>query len=45
MAKANAYKGKGSVKDQWEEEPHEVECQISDGIPSYFVKNQWTRCS
>ena len=25
LAKANAYKGKRKVKDQWEEEPYEVE--------------------
>ena len=43
-AKANAYKGRGKVKDQLEEELYEVECRIAEGIPSYLVKNQWIRC-
>ena len=45
LAKANAYKGKRKVKDQWEEEQYEVECQVADGIPSYLMRNQWTGCS
>ena len=40
LAKANTYKGKRKVKDQWEKEPYEVECQVTDGVPSYPVKNQ-----
>ena len=44
-AKGDAYKGRRKVKDQWEEEPYKVECRIAEGIPSYFMKNQWTRCS
>ena len=27
LAKGKAYKEKRKVKDQWEEEPYEVECQ------------------
>ena len=42
LAKADAYKGKRKVKDWWEEEPYEVECQVTDGIPSYLMKNQQT---
>ena len=45
LAKAEAYKGKRKVKDQWEEELYQVEHQVTDGIPSYLVKNQWTGCS
>ena len=42
LAKANAYGGRRKVKDQWEEEPYEVECQVAEGVPSYLVKNRWT---
>ena len=45
LAKANAYKGNRKVKDWWEEEPYEVECQVAEGIPSYLMKNKWTGCS
>ena len=41
LAKADTYRGKRKVKDQWEEEPYEVECKVAEGIPSYLVKNQW----
>ena len=44
LAKADTFKGRRKVKDQWEEELCEVECQIVEGIPSYIVKNQLTRC-
>ena len=45
LAKADVYRGKRKVKDQWEEELYEEECQVVEGIPSYLVKNQWTECS
>ena len=45
LAKADAYRGRRKVKDQWEEEPYKVEHQVVEGIPSYIVKNQWTGCS
>ena len=45
LAKAGAYRGRRKVKDQWEEEPYEVVHQIAEDIPSYLVKNQWTRYS
>ena len=44
LAKADAYMGKRKVKDQWEEELYEVECQVAKGVPSCLVKNQQTRC-
>ena len=45
LAKANACKGKRKVKDWWEKELHEVEWQVTDGVPSYLVKNQQTEWS
>ena len=45
LAKAKVYKGKWKVKDLWEEEPYELDCQVTDGIPLYLMKNQWTGCS
>ena len=45
MAKADAYRGRRKVKDQWEEKPYKVKNQIMEGIPSYFMKNQQTGCS
>ena len=45
LAKASAYRGRRKVKDQQEKEPYEVVCQIVEGIPSYLMKNQWTRHS
>ena len=45
LAIADAYRGRRKVKDQWEEEPYEVEHQVAEGVPSYLVKNQWIGCS
>ena len=45
LAKADTYRERRKVKDQWEEEPYEMECQVSEGIPSYLMKNQQTGCS
>ena len=45
LAKADTYRGRRKVKDWWEEEPYEVECQVAEGIPSSLMKNQWTGCS
>ena len=42
LAKANSYRGRRKVKDQKEEEPYKVKCQIAEGIPSYLVKKQQT---
>ena len=33
LAKADAYKGKRKVKNQWEEEPYEQECWFVEGNP------------
>ena len=44
LAKANAYRGRRKVKDLWEEEPYEVEHQVTEGIPSYIMRNQQTGC-
>ena len=38
LAKADPYRGRRQVKDQWKEEPYEVKHQVAEGIPSY----QWT---
>ena len=40
LAKANAYKGKSNVKDWWEKELYEVECQVTDDVPLYLIKNK-----
>ena len=45
LAKADAYKGRKKVKDQWEEETYKVECRTAKGVPSYLMKNQQTRHS
>ena len=42
LAKTNNYSGRRKAEDWWEEEPYEVECHITEGIPSYLVKNQQT---
>ena len=39
QSQANAYKRKRKVKDWWEEEPYKVEFHVTDGIPSYLMKN------
>ena len=44
LAKADAYRGKRKVNDQWEEELYEVEHQVAEGVPLYLMKNQWTGC-
>ena len=45
LAKADTYRGRMKVQDQWEEEPYEVEHQVAEGVPSYLMKNQQTGCS
>ena len=40
LVKADAFQGKRKIKDRWEDEPHEVVCQITTDIPSYQVMNQ-----
>ena len=45
LEKVDAYTGRRKLKDQWEEEPYEVEGRIAAGIPSYLMENQQTRHS
>ena len=40
LVKADAFKGKRKVRDQWEEETCEVVHQIMTHIPSYKVMDQ-----
>ena len=40
LVKAHAFKGKGKIKDRWEDEPHKVVHQIAMDIPSYKAMNQ-----
>ena len=40
LAKADAYRGRRKVKNQWEEKPYEVEHQVAEGIPPYLMRNQ-----
>ena len=42
LAKANSYRGRRKMEDQWEGELYDVEHQIIEGIPSYLMKNQQT---
>ena len=43
LVKADAWKGKRKIKDQWDEETWEVSCQIMADVPSYKVTNQCGR--
>ena len=45
LAKGDVYKGKRKVKDWWEEEPYEVVCQVTEGIPLYLMMNEQIGCS
>ena len=40
LVKADAWKGKRKIKDQWDEETWEVSWQITADVPSYKVMNQ-----
>ena len=44
LAKDGAYRERRKVKDQWEEEPYEVECHVAEGVHSCLVRNQQTGC-
>ena len=37
LAKANPYRWRRKVKDQWEEELYKEEHQVAEGIPSHLV--------
>ena len=40
LMKNDAYQGKQKVKDWWSETEYVVVCQVTDGIPTYEVKNE-----
>ena len=39
LKKADVFQGKRKVKDQWSEVEYEVICQVTDGVPSYKMKD------
>ena len=43
LVKVDAWKGKGKIKDRWDEETWEVSQQIAADVPSYEVMNQHRR--
>ena len=40
LMKSDAYQGKQKVKDRWSETEYVVVCQVTDGIPTYEVKDK-----
>ena len=40
LMKNDAYQGKQIVKDQWSETRYVVVCQVTDGVPTYEVKDK-----
>ena len=39
LTKADAFQGKGKVKDQWNEVEYEVVHQVTNGAPLYEIKD------
>ena len=39
LKKADAFQGKGKVKDHWSDVEYEVVCQVANGVPSYEIKD------
>ena len=39
LKKADAFQGKGKVKDHWSKVEYEVVCQVTNGVPSYEIKD------
>ena len=39
LKKADAFLGKRKVKDHWSEVEYEVICQVTNGVPSYEIKD------
>ena len=39
LKKADRFQGKRKVKDRWSEVEHEVICQVTNGVPSYEIKD------
>ena len=40
LMKNDAYQGKRKVKDRWGETEYVLVCQVTDGIPTYEVKDE-----
>ena len=40
LMKNDAYQGKQKVKDRWSETEYVVVCQVTDGVPTYEVKDE-----
>ena len=39
LKKADAFQGKRKVKDHWSDVEYEVVCQVTNGVPSYEIKD------
>ena len=39
LKKADAFQGKRKVKDRWSKVEYEVICQVTNGVPSYEIKD------
>ena len=39
LKKADMFQGKRKVKDRWSEVEYEVICQVTNGVPSYEIKD------
>ena len=39
LKKADAFQGKRKVKDHWSKVEYEVICQVTNGVPSYEIKD------
>ena len=39
LTKADAFQGKRKVKDWWNEVEYEIVCQVTNGAPSYEIKD------
>ena len=39
LKKADVLQGKRQVKDRWSEVEYEVICQVTNGVPSYEMKD------
>ena len=40
LVNVDSYQGKRKIKDQWEDMPYEVECQVMNDVPSCIVKDK-----
>ena len=39
LKKANMFQGKRKVKDWWSKVEYKVICQVTNGVPSYEIKD------